>query len=79
VRQLLRELDHRVRNNLAALVGLAQIAKREARAAGLEIGSVDRAAGRGEGASLATFESRVMAMGRIHALLSRSRWSEARL
>ncbi len=58
-RLLLSELDHRVRNNLASLIGLIDISARDSR-------SVPDFA--------ASVRDRVQAMSTVHALLSRERW-----
>jgi PAS domain S-box-containing protein len=58
-RLLLRELDHRVRNNLAALIGLIDLSARDSR---------------GVPEFAASVRDRVQAMSTVHALLSRDRW-----
>jgi PAS domain S-box-containing protein len=58
-RLLLSELDHRVRNNLASLIGLIDISARDSR-------NVPEFA--------ASVRDRVQAMSTVHALLSRDRW-----
>jgi PAS domain S-box-containing protein len=63
-RLLLSELDHRVRNNLASLIGLIDISARDSR-------SVPEFA--------ASVRDRVQAMSTVHALLSRERWRSVEL
>lgn len=59
-RLLFRELDHRVRNNLASLLGLISLTRRTTT-------GVDEFA--------EAMRSRIGAMARIHTLLSQSRWA----
>jgi two-component sensor histidine kinase len=58
-RLLLRELDHRVRNNLASLIALIDISARDSR-------SVPEFA--------TSVRDRVQAMSTVHAMLSREHW-----
>jgi PAS domain S-box-containing protein len=61
---LLRELDHRVRNNLASLIALLDLSSESTVDARALVHSV---------------RTRVQAMATVHALLSRSHWEPVRL
>lgn len=63
-RLLLRELDHRVRNNLASLISLIDVSRRTAT-------DVEALAG--------SIRGRVQAMAGAHAILSQSSWSSVNL
>jgi two-component sensor histidine kinase len=63
-RLLLRELDHRVRNNLSSLISLIEMTAR----------SIDDVPG-----FAASITSRVRAIATVHALLSTSQWRRVRL
>ncbi len=61
---MMQELDHRVKNNLAAIISLADATARAA-------SSLDE--------FRAAFNGRLRALARTHALLARSRWSGVRI
>lgn len=61
---LIREINHRVRNNLSEILSLLQHEQARVEAAGCEIGHV----------SLQTLENRVRGLAAVHDLLSASRW-----
>lgn len=63
-RRLLDELDHRVRNNLAALVALVDVTRRASR-------NVDEFA--------ETMRSRTQVMATMHSLLAQSKWQSVSL
>gem|GEM_PF-5200048 len=64
-RLMLNELDHRIRNNLAALISLIDLTAQDD--------------GQSVSSFAETLRSRVAAMGAVHSLLSRVHWSPVRL
>lgn len=80
VTKLLNELDHRVRNNMATLLGLAQLASISSSSSRPLAPAEPAPAAPGPARPpLDIFEDRVRAMARVHTLLSSSRWSAAKL